>query len=165
MLPDTLQPGFCKKSLRLLGCWAICCFVGGRLRDCLSLMITSWLLTHDMMSAFANVCILIQSYSETKMKTCWPKWVRTTEVVASFYGEATQASPPSGQQGRDGEEPVDTNLIWYFFSNWFWNIPQILNAWTAERCMVIKVLEVVVSWAMARHPSRIWLYNFKFSRR
>lgn len=57
---------------------------------------------------------------------------------------------------------VDTNLIWSFFSNWFWNIPQILNAWTAERCMVIKVLEVVVSWAMARHLSRIWLYNFKF---
>ena len=148
--------------------WAVGLFVALLVEDwetaCLwwlrhGCLLMTWCLHSQM---FAYLFNLIQKQN---MKTCRPKWVRTTEVVASFYGEATQASPPSGQQGRDGEEPVDTNLIWSFFSNWFWNIRRILNAWTAERCMVIKVLEVVVSWAMARHLSRIWLYNFKFSRR
>ena len=78
--------------------------------------------------------------NKTWKQTCWPKWVRTTKVVASFYGEATQASPPSGQQSSHGEEPVDTNLIQFVAidSGIFHGF-----AWTAERCM-IKVLEVVV---------------------
>lgn len=52
------------------GCWAVGLFVALLVRNwetaCLWWLRHGCLYIHDMMSALANVCILIQSYSETK---------------------------------------------------------------------------------------------------